>query len=44
VDLAVGFKLKLLGSVTAFGTAVVPLTTDGLRADVIASGGFDVAF
>lgn len=44
VDAAVGMKVKLYGSAIGFASAIVPLTTDGLRADVIPMGGVQVTF
>src|SRR5262245_28716847 len=44
VDLAMGFKVHFLRAGTAFVGAIVPLTKDGLRADVVPTGGVEVAF
>jgi hypothetical protein len=44
VDLAVGFRVNLIGTAVAFASAIVPLTNDGLRADVIPAGGIEVTF
>jgi hypothetical protein len=44
VDLAVGFKANLYGSVVGFATVFVPLNDDGLRADVIPAVGLEVSF
>jgi hypothetical protein len=44
VDLAVGLKTALFGNSTAFVTFIVPLTDDGLRADVIPTAGVQYTF
>lgn len=44
VDVAAGAKLKLFGTATAFAGAIVPLTADGLRADVIPTAELEVSF
>ena len=44
VDLAVGMKADLAYRVTVFVSAIVPLTPDGLRADVIPAAGVDYTF
>jgi hypothetical protein len=44
VDLAVGAKLSVAPGATAFIGAIVPITDDGLRADVIPTGGIEVTF
>lgn len=44
LDLALGVKVSPGGRFTAFVTAIVPLTPDGLRADVIPAGGVEYTF
>jgi hypothetical protein len=44
LDLAVGLKLNIAGTAVAFVSAIVPLTDDGLRADVVPAGGIEVTF
>jgi hypothetical protein len=44
VDLAVGIKVSAVGSLVAYASAIVPLTADGLRADVIPSAGLEFSF
>jgi hypothetical protein len=44
IDLAVGFKANLVGSVVGFAHVFVPLNDDGLRADVIPVAGLEVSF
>jgi hypothetical protein len=44
VDLALGFKANFYRSVVGFATVFVPLTDDGLRADVIPAAGLEVSF
>lgn len=44
VDIAVGLKFNLFGKVVAFASAIVPLTSDGVRADVIPAGGIEATF
>jgi hypothetical protein len=44
VDLAVGVKVNLIRTVVAFASAVVPLTSDGLRAEVIPAAGVEASF
>lgn len=44
VDIAVGVKVNLFGSAVGFASAIVPLTTDGLRAEVIPAGGIEYGF
>jgi hypothetical protein len=44
VDLAVGFKANLYGSVVGFANVFVPLNDDGLRAEVIPTAGLEVSF
>lgn len=43
VDLAVGLRLAVAGSVVAFASAIVPLTHDGLRAEVMPTAGVEVS-
>ena len=44
VDAALGFKVDAFGRAVAFAGAVVPLTADGLRADVLPTAGIQVSF
>lgn len=44
VDLAPGVKAALAESLVAYFTAFVPLNDDGLRADFIPAGGFELTF
>ena len=44
VDVAVGAKLSLGANATAYLGAIVPVTDDGLRAQVIPTGGIEVGF
>jgi hypothetical protein len=44
IDLNVGFKANPFGSVVGFATVFVPLTSDGLRADVIPAVGLEMSF
>lgn len=44
LDLAIGFKVNLFGSVVGFFNVFVPLNDDGLRADVIPAAGVEVSF
>ena len=44
VDVAVGFKLEALGRLVAFAGAIVPVTDDGLRADVLPTAGVQLGF
>jgi Putative MetA-pathway of phenol degradation len=44
VDLALGVKLNLVGTLVGFASAIVPVTSDGLRADVIPAAGFEWSF
>jgi hypothetical protein len=41
---APGIKVQLLEQVIVFASAIVPLTSDGLQADVIPAGGFELTF
>src|SRR6185503_7474777 len=44
VDVAVGAKMSLGAGATAFLGAIVPVTSDGIRAEVIPTGGIEVGF
>jgi hypothetical protein len=44
VDLALGFKVNPFASVVGFATVFVPLSDDGLRADVIPAVGLETSF
>jgi outer membrane putative beta-barrel porin/alpha-amylase len=44
VDLAVGFKVILVRDLVWFTGVIVPLTTDGARANVMPTGGFQYEF
>jgi len=44
VDLVVGAKANPRGSIVAFTSVILPLTNDGLRADVIPSIGLEASF
>jgi hypothetical protein len=44
VDLALGFKVNPFGSLVGFAEAIVPLTHDGLRAEVIPTAGVEWSF
>jgi hypothetical protein len=44
IDLALGMKYSPMRSVVGFLNVFVPLTDDGLRADVVPSGGVQVSF
>jgi hypothetical protein len=44
VDLAVGLKVNPVGTLVGFAEAIVPLTHDGLRADVIPTAGLEWSF
>jgi|SRR5579862_7270967 len=44
VDLALGVKGTLVGRLIGFVTVILPLTNDGLRADVIPAGGIEYTF
>lgn len=44
VDVSVGLKVRLFGSVVAFVNVIVPATRDSLRADVIPAAGLDATF
>jgi hypothetical protein len=44
VDVAVGLKANVVGSAVVFGSAIFPLTSQGVRATVIPAGGIEVSF
>jgi hypothetical protein len=44
VNLAVGLKVNPVGTLVAFGEAIMPLTHDGLRAEVIPTAGLEWTF
>jgi hypothetical protein len=44
VDVAVGVKFAIVGSLVAFASAIVPITDDGVRADVVPAGGLEMSF
>jgi hypothetical protein len=44
LDVAVGMKVNLFRALVAFASAVVPLTNDGLRAEVIPAAGVEASF
>jgi hypothetical protein len=44
VDLAIGFKVNVFGNLICFASAIVPLTQDGARANVIPVGGIQYGF
>ena len=44
VDLAVGMKANPWGTLVAFAEVIVPLTRDGLRAEVIPTAGLEWSF
>jgi len=44
LDLAVGLKTSFFGSGAAFVSAIVPVTNDGLRAEVVPAAGVEVSF
>src|SRR5262249_28042049 len=44
LDVAVGLKVNVIRTVVAFASAIVPLTTDGLRAEVIPAAGVEATF
>jgi hypothetical protein len=41
VNLSVGFKVKVFGTCVAFADVILPITNDGLRANVIPAGGVE---
>jgi hypothetical protein len=44
VDIAVGFKANPVGTLVAFAEVILPLTNDGLRAEVIPTAGLEWTF
>jgi hypothetical protein len=44
IDVAVGVKFAVVGSLVAFVSAIVPITDDGVRADVVPAGGLEMSF
>lgn len=44
VDLATGITVSLPGNLLLFAGAIVPLTTDGVRPDAVATGGIEANF
>ena len=44
VDLSVGLKANPFGSLIIFGSAIIPLTHQGIRADVIPAVGMNYNF
>jgi hypothetical protein len=44
VDLAVGFKANIYGTLVGYANVFLPLNDDGIRADVIPSAGLEVSF
>jgi hypothetical protein len=44
LDLSVGVKVSVFRTVVAFASAVVPVTSDGLRAEVIPAAGVEASF
>ncbi|HLY37873.1 MAG TPA: transporter [Candidatus Binatia bacterium] len=44
VNLAVGVKVSIVGSAVAFANAIVPVTSDGLQAEVIPTVGAEYSF
>lgn len=44
LNMAAGLKFSIGDNVTGFAGAIVPVNTDGLRADVIPTGGIEVSF
>ena len=44
VDLAAGLRVAVAGNAVAFASAIVPLTNDGLRAEVMPTAGVEVSF
>jgi hypothetical protein len=44
VDLAIGLKVNVFGNLICFASAIVPLTQDGARANVIPVGGIQYGF
>src|SRR5262249_54760449 len=44
VDVAVGIKINLVGRLVGFVSGIIPLTHDGLRADIVPAGGLEYTF
>ncbi len=44
VNLALGAKVSPMSNVILFAAAILPVTSDGLRSDVIPTGGIEVSF
>jgi hypothetical protein len=44
VDGAVGVKVKIAGALTGFASVILPITSDGFRADVVPIGGLEATF
>ena len=44
VDVAVGAKVAIVGNLVGFATVIVPITDDGVRADVVPAGGLAYSF
>ena len=44
VDIALGFKVNLVGSLVGFANVFVPLNDDGLRAKAVPSFGLEYSF
>jgi hypothetical protein len=44
VDVAVGAKVAIVGSLVGFATVIVPITDDGVRSDFVPAGGLEISF
>jgi hypothetical protein len=44
VDVAVGFKVNIVGELVGFVSFIVPITSDGLRADFVTGTGLEMSF
>lgn len=44
VDVAVGAKVAIVGSLVGFASVIVPITDDGVRADFVPAGGLEISF
>jgi len=44
VDVAVGAKFAIVGSLVGFASVIVPITNDGVTADVVPAGGLEISF
>lgn len=44
VDVAVGAKFAIVGSLVGFATFIVPITDDGVRSDFVPAGGLSISF